>query len=119
MAQAKLQDPVWVHTYSMLQDSRLAAAQPAPDRTILFEQTLRLCEEAIDAHCQRFCPEQAPRLKKVLIKRFVEGQTLERVARSLWITRERVRQLELKIIALARKKVTGRNGTTTCDRRQS
>jgi len=105
VAQAQLQDPVWVHTYSMLQDSRLAAAQPSPDRTILFEQTLRLCEEAIDAHCRRFCPDQAPRLKTVLRRRFVEGHSLERVARSLHLTRGRVWQLETKIVALARKRL--------------
>jgi DNA-directed RNA polymerase sigma subunit (sigma70/sigma32) len=106
--QAKLQDPTWKHTYSLLEHCRLAAAQAIPDRTILFEQTLRLCEEAIDAHCRRFCPDQAPRLKTVLQRRFVEGESLERIARSLHLTRGRVWQLETKIVALARKKLAGR-----------
>jgi DNA-directed RNA polymerase sigma subunit (sigma70/sigma32) len=118
VTQTQLQDPVWVHTYSMLEDARLAAAQPDPDRDILVEQTLRLCEDAIDAHCRRFCPDQTKRLKTVLRKRFVEGLTLERIARSLWITRERVRQLELKILSLARKRISGRNGGGKADWRQ-
>ena len=118
MTQTQLQDSVWVHTYSMLEDARLIAAQPHPDRDILFDQTLRICEEAIDAHCRRFCPDQSKRLKKVLRGRFVEGHTLERIARSLRITRERVRQLEMKILALARKRISGRNGGAKPDWRQ-
>ena len=43
-----------------------------------------------------------PRYKKVIFKRFWKGETLEKVADSFGVTRERIRQMELKALRMMR-----------------
>jgi hypothetical protein len=93
---------LWCQTYVDLEVERRTAAQPSPDRALLFQQVYTLCGDGIAAICGGNENPKARRLQAILRMRYVEGMSLEAIGREIFLTQERVRQLETKILNAAR-----------------
>ena len=92
----------WCRAYIDNEVARRNAAQPSPERALLFQQVYTLCGDGIAAICGGTENPRARRLQAILHMRYVEGMSLEAIGRELFLTHERVRQLEAKILNAAK-----------------
>lgn len=88
--------------YLRYEKERLAENAGEIDHRIYIRQIFKFCHDAIDEWASSRNPRFAERYRKILYLRYREDATLEYVALQLGLSRERVRQLELKLIKIIR-----------------
>ena len=92
----------WCRAYISHEAARRKAAQPSPERVVLFQQVYDLCEFASEILAAGRDYPTAPEMKAILRMRFIEGKTINEVADELYIPSWRVRQFEQDIIGFTR-----------------
>jgi len=102
----------WRQAFTLSEHQRLLDAQPDPDTKLLADQVLTVCHDVVTQY-PYWAPAQKRRILRLVQLRFVEGWTLQRIGDDLFLSRERIRQLEAKVVHLVRKRLADEDGTET------
>ncbi len=86
--------------YQWHEQNRIRENAAQIDRRMYVRQIFNMCNQAIDAWAARNRIRFADRYKTLLQMRYREGATLTTIAEKLKLSRERVRQLDLKLIEI-------------------
>ena len=72
------------------------------------DQVLAVCREVVTQY-PHWSPAQKRRVLRLVQLRFVEGWTLQAIGDDLFLSRERIRQIEAKVLCLVRRRLAGRD----------
>ena len=98
----------WRQTFALSEQQRLLDSQPDLDTKLLADQVLAVCREVVTQY-PHWSPAQKRRVLRLVQLRFVEGWTLQAIGDDLFLSRERIRQIEAKVLCLARRRLAGRD----------
>jgi DNA-directed RNA polymerase sigma subunit (sigma70/sigma32) len=96
-------DHSWCEAYRMIETERLKAQTPDLDQILDRQRLISLCREAIERHWAKQDPRVVDRMTTLFNLRLVEERTLDECGSVLDVTRERVRQMETKLIRVVRE----------------
>ena len=106
-----IQPRYWHDDYRSFECERLRLQQTNPEKNLLAIDLMKTCEMAVLEYCRRHLPKQNPdRMLRIGWMRFVQDKTLEEIGNVIGVTRERVRQIESKLIRIVRSYIKNNGG---------
>jgi len=98
-----IQDDSWREAYRMHETARLEEQTPDLNRHLEQERLTALSYEAIERRWAKQNPRTAERMRTLLRLRFLEDKSLNECGVALFLTRERVRQMEAQLLQTIRE----------------
>ena len=106
-----IQPRYWHDDYRSFECERLRLQQTNPEKNLLASDLMKTCERAVREYFRRRLPTGNPdRMLRIGWMRFVQDKTLEEIGNVIGVTRERVRQIESKLIRIVRSYINNNGG---------